>query len=127
MEKAVEKLQESARELDKMASGTNMALTEMRVQFETLTEMQKQERIEMQKMYSEIIEKMEDKHAKDIKNWKHVVIGLIVTISLIIGSIIGAAIYIATNYEIVTGTYQDVSSDNSSTVTIHDGIHVNGD
>lgn len=127
MEKAIETLENSARELDKMAASTNVALSEMRVQFETLAEMQKQERLEMQKMYSEIIEKMEDKHAKDIKNWKHVVVALVLTICLIIGSLVGAAIYIATNYEIVTGTYQDVSSDNSSTVTIHDGIHVNGD
>lgn len=127
MEKAIEQLQDSARELDKMAAGTNMALVEMRTQFETLASMQQEERLQIQKMHHEEISKIIERNDKQIAQWKHIVIGLILTICLIIGSLVGAAIYIATNYEIVTGTYQDVSSDNSSTVTIHDGIHVNGD
>lgn len=126
MEKAIEQLQNSANELDKISAGTNIALTEMRVQFETLVEMQKEERIEIQKMHNETIEKIENRHAKDIAHWKHIVIGLILVIALFVGGLIGGAIYLITNFEFTFGTYQDVYSDNNGTATIYDGIHIDG-
>lgn len=127
MEKAIETLQESARELDKMATGTNMALTEMRVQFETLASMQQQERLEIQRMHHDEIDKIIERNDKQLAHWKHIVISLVLVLALFIGGIIGATMYVLSNFEFAFETYQDVSSDNNGQSAIHDGIHVNGD
>lgn len=125
MEKAIEQLQNSANELDKISAGTNIALTEMRVQFETLVEMQKEERIEIQKMHNETIEKIENRHAKDIAHWKHIVIGLILVIALIFGGIVGTIAYILANFDVEFGYTQSVGIGGDGSHIINDGIHYN--
>lgn len=131
MEKAIETLQESAKELDKMAAGTNMALTEMRVQFETLASMQQQERLEIQRMHHEEISKIIERNDKQLSHFKHIVIGLIVTICLIIGSIVGAAIYVVSNFdfEFQDGyeLNQNIDIGGNGDPQIQDGIHFNTD
>lgn len=128
MENSIDNLNERAKELENVTSGTNLALSEMRIQFETLAEMQKEERIETQKMHNEAIEKLMERHAKDIAHWKHIVIGLIVTLSLFIGGLIGAAAYVLTNFDIAFGTfYQENTVGGDGESTINDGIHFNAD
>lgn len=122
MDNSIDNLNEKAKELENMSNGTNLALSEMRIQFETLAEMQKEERIETQKMHNEAIEKLMERHAKDIAHWKHIVIGLIVTLSLFIGGLIGTAAYILTNFDIGV-VYQDVYVGGDGESTINDGIH----
>lgn len=126
MEKAIETLQESAKELDKMAAGTNMALTEMRVQFETLASMQQQERLEIQRMHHEEISKIIERNDKQLAHWKHICIALIVVIAIFIGSIIGAAVYVLNNFEFGVFT-QDNSVGGDGSPQILDGIHINTD
>ena len=118
-------LEDRAEKLESLASETNIALKEMRIQFETLAEMQKEERIEKQKLHNDEIDKILERHGKEISHWKHICIGLILTLFLILGSIIGCIVYIVTNYEIVTGTYQDLYVGGNGTSTINDGIHIN--
>lgn len=116
MEELVNNLKDNVEKLDEVSSRTDLALTEMRLQFETMMEMQKEERIETQKMHNEEKDKMR-------KHYGRIIIGLILTLFLILGSIIGGAIYILTNFEFAFATYQDVYSDNNGTATIYDGIH----
>lgn len=49
----LDNLNNKAKELEHIFEGTNMALTEMRIQFDTLCEIQKGERLEMQKIHNE--------------------------------------------------------------------------
>lgn len=113
----VDAINEEAEKLKEIASGANVALTEMRLQFETMMEMQKEERLERERMYNDEKDKMR-------KHYGRIIIGLILTICLILGSIMGAAIYIFSNFEFAFETYQDVHSDNNGTSTIYDGIHL---
>lgn len=129
--KAIESLNEKAEELASVTSGTNLALSEMRIQFETLAEMQKEERIETQRMHNEAVDKLMERHAKEIAHWKHICIGLVVTICLIIGSLVGAAIYLVSNFEFeFQDGYelnQNIDIGGNGDPQIHDGIHFNAD
>lgn len=130
VKKTTDKLADQAEKLQKLASSTDIALTEMRIQFETLAEMQKDERIEIQKMH--VIEKenllkqfAEDRESQR-KHYTRIIYALILTLVLILGSVIGGIIYIFTNYDIAVGTYQDLYSGDNGTSTIYDGIHITG-
>lgn len=127
-ENIVNTLEEKAEKLSKIADGANTALAEMRVQFETLAEMQKEERLERDKMHNAAVEKILDKCEREVKHWKHICIGLILTLCLILGSIIGGIVYIATNFDIEFGSYiQEPTVGGDGTSTINDGIHFNAD
>lgn len=114
-------------EKDMVDNQANIALTEMRLQFETMAEMQKEERLSIQKMHNEEIEKLCEKHEKENKHWKHIVMGLIATIILIISVIAGSIAYIFANYdfEIEAGYSQSASVGGDGEATIEDGIHFN--
>lgn len=120
MEKMAKELDNRANELDDMSSRTDIALKEMRLQFETMMEMQRQERADMAKLNEEEKDKMR-------KHYGRIIAGLIVTLCLILGIIIGGAIYLFNNFDFAVTTYQDVYSDNNGTATIYDGIHFDTD
>lgn len=127
MDKLVNEFNEKVKQVDEMVKESDMAMAEMRLQFATLARMQKDERIEMQKMHKEERLEMQKEHEKIVAHWKHIVIGLILTICLIIGGVIGTVGYFLTNFDFTFETYQDVYSDNSGTAIIYDGIHTNSD
>lgn len=118
MENPVGNLNEQVEKLKDVTVNTDLALTEMRLQFETMMEMQKEERIESQKMHNE-------EKANIRKHYGRIIIGLIITICLIIGGIVGGLIWFFSNYELKLGTefsqYLDVGGNGSP--TIYDGIH----
>lgn len=118
-------LEDTVKEVEHYTEGANLALTEMRLQFDTLSEIQKEERIEYQKMHNESIKEIMDRHEKDIKHWKHICMALIFTLVLFIGGIIGGTIYFLSNYDVAFGYTQDLYIGNDGTNTIHDGIHFN--
>lgn len=128
VEKATKKAKSvvnKAKEVKEMSDSANLALTEMRIQFDTLSEIHKEERIEYQRMHNESIREIMDRHDKDIKHWKHICMALILTLALFIGSIAGGVIYFLSNYDIAFGYTQDLYIGNDGTNTIHDGIHFN--
>lgn len=104
---------------------TKIALTEMRLQFETLLEMQKEERIELSKIKKEELDGLRESFEKQTKHLKHIIIGLILTLCLILGSIVGGAIYILANFDIVIPYYQDAHVGGDGESNINDGIHIN--
>lgn len=130
MKKTTEKLAEQADKLQELSSGTNVALAEMRLQFETLAEMQKDERIEIQKMHVLEKETLMKQFTNDLesqrKHYTRIIYALILTLVIILGSVIGGIIYIFTNYDIAVDTYQDLYSGDNGTSTIYDGIHITG-
>lgn len=101
-------------EKDMANNRSDIALTEMRLQFETMAEMQKEERLEMQR-----------NHEKEIKHWKNICVSLVISLCLIISVIVGSVIYVLSNYEIAVGTYQDLYVGNNGNPIIEDGIHIN--
>lgn len=127
--KKVKNVAEKAEKVKAMSDSANLALTEMRLQFDTIAEIQKEERIEYQKMHNESVKEIMDRHEKDIKHWKHICIGLILTLALFIGGLIGTVAYILTNFsfEYVDSFAQDVYVGGDGTSTINDGIHYNTD
>lgn len=127
--KKVKNVAEEAEKVKAMSDSANLALTEMRLQFDTIAEIQKEERIEYQKMHNESVKEIMDRHEKDIKHWKHICIGLILTLVLFIGGLIGTVAYILTNFsfEYVDSFAQDVYVGGDGTSTINDGIHYNTD
>lgn len=114
----VNEINEEAEKLREIASGANVALTEMRLQFETMMEMQKQERLEREHMYNEEKDGMR-------KHYGRIIIGLILTICLILGTIIGSAIYLFSNYDISFGYEQSLYVGGDGNQNIYDGIHYN--
>lgn len=113
------KLEDNARELESQSDRTNLALAEMRLQFETMMEMQKQERADMAKLHAETEDKIR-------KHYGRIILGLILTICLILGGIIGGAIYLFSNFDIDFGTYiQEPTVGGNGNSTIYDGIHYN--
>lgn len=123
--KEVKNVAKKAETVVNAVDSANLALTEMRLQFDTLSEIQKEERIEYQKMHNESIKEIMDRHDKDIKHWKHICMALILTLTLFIGGIAGGVIYFLSNYDIAFGytqnAYNEVGGDN----IINDGIHFN--
>lgn len=105
---------------------SNVALSEMRLQFDTLAEMQKEERIELAKIHKDEMDSERASHEKQIKHLKHIIIGLILTLCLIIGGIIGCCAYVLTSFDTFT-FFQDASIGGDGESNIHDGIHFNGD
>lgn len=95
-----------------MTDRANAMAAETRLQFDTLVTMQKDERIEMQKLHNEDMDKLR-------KHYSRIIIGLILTLAIFIGGLFGAVIYFLANYEISTTTFQEVYDEG----TINDGIH----
>lgn len=119
-EKIVHSTKETIKKVETYAGEANMALTEMRIQFETLAEMQKEERIQTQKMHNEEKDSMR-------KHYFKVIIGLIATLIILIGGIIGGIMYFLSNYDLRIEYGQDLYVGGNGDQNIHDGIHVNTD
>lgn len=116
--KEVKNVAKKAETVVNAVDSANLALTEMRLQFDTLSEIQKEERIEYQKMHNESIREIMDRHDKDIKHWKHICMALILTLALFIGGIVGAVAYVLHNYD-----FAYIEQGNGDYNTINDGIH----
>lgn len=95
----------------------NAMMAETRLQFDTLVTMQKDERIELQKMHHEEMEKVR-------KHYGKIIFGLIIALVLLLGGIIGSAIYVFSTYDFET-VYQDNYVGGDGSATIYDGIHYN--
>lgn len=103
-----------------MTDKANAMAAETRLQFDTLVTIQKEERIEMQKLHNEDMDKLR-------KHYGRIIIGLIIALALFIGGLFGSVIYVLANYDIVTGNTQDVYVGGDGQSTINDGIHYNYD
>lgn len=119
-EKIVHNTKETVKKAEIFTNDANIALAEMRMQFETLAEMQKEERIETQKMYNAEKENMR-------KHYGKIIIGLIATLVILIGGIIGGIVYFLSNYDFKIEYGQDLYVGGNGDQNIHDGIHINTD
>lgn len=98
--------------LNQATEGANMLATQFHLQFETMAELQKDEREAIRKHYDSIIQK-----------YTRIIMGLIIALVVLIGIIVGGAIYLFANFDIGYHQTADVGGDGQA--TIHDGIHFN--
>lgn len=113
-------------QIEEFAEKANAAMAEARIQFDTLATLHSDERREMRQTFQAEKEKMrEGFHAEMDKMRKHygkVIAGIIVPFALLLGGIIGGAVYVFSNYEIASFTQEQyIGGDGDN--TIEDGIH----
>lgn len=115
----MESLENSVNKAKETADKANVLMSELRLQFDTLTEIQKEERIETAKIHIAEKEAMR-------KHYGRIIWGLIITLAIIVGGVIGGMIYLFANYDLQVYTVQDVYASGNGTSIINDGIHTNG-
>lgn len=117
----MEDLKKSAEKLESIAENANVIVTEMRVQWGMMLDTQQKERMELNRLHAE-------ERERDRKFFGRIIIGLILTLVLLIGGIIGTAVYILANYDIGLVTYyQELNTEGDGDQNINDGIHYNSD
>lgn len=109
-----------------------------RYEFDAMAEMQSEERQEMQRLFAQERKTTHELYVKEkevltqnyenqSKHYKQIIMGLIFTLVVLLGSVICGAVYLFTNFDFGMITYQDIASDNYSNSIIYDGITVNAD
>lgn len=103
--------------IEGMSQQMDAAMAEARLNMDMLLESQKEERQMIEERHSNDMEKLRKHYAK-------IILGLVLTLVILVGSALGGIIYVLCNYDIGIVTYaQDVYADNGSTSTVEDGIH----
>lgn len=119
-------LNKRAGEVEELSSKANMALAEMRIQFDTLTEMQKDERLEIQKMHilekENLLKQFSEQQESQRKHYTKIILALILTLALLLGSIIGGVVYFFSTYDVL-GVEQIIGIGGDGNPIINDGIH----
>ena len=119
MKAAAEKMENAARTLEKESEGMNAYAAETRLQFDTLVQLQMQERQAIEKRHSE--------ETKDIrKHYGRIIAGLIITLMIIMGGIVGTVVHIFSTYELIPSFEQTVTASGNGDSVINDGITYDG-
>lgn len=103
-------------EINSITARAETMMAETRLQFDTLIATQQSERMELHKMHQEEMHKVR-------KHYGRIIAGLILTLAILLGGIIGGVIYVLSNYEIGYIT-QDTYVGGDGNSTIYDGVHV---
>lgn len=111
-------LKQQAENLDKQANEINAALANHLIQFDTMAQLQKEERIEVQKMYMDTFE-------KERAHYRKIIMGLIITLVLLVGGLVGGIVYVLANYDIAFSYEQIQDASGDGVNNIYDGIAVN--
>lgn len=114
-----EKMEETAKRLDNAAKTADAVVAETRLHFDTLVQLQMDER-----------QQSEERHAKEKQeirsHYAKIIIGLILTLFLLVGGIFGTVLYLFTNYEFAAYTSaQDLHIGGDGNQDVYDGIHFN--
>lgn len=110
---AVDKLNNAVEE-------TSVLEKEVMLQFDTMAQLQKDERLELQRLFAE-------ERADIRKHYGKIVLTLSILLLLIIGSLVGGAVYLLSTFDFDFRPYysQDVSAEGGGNSTIEDGIKIN--
>lgn len=100
--------------LESFSDTAKLSATNAQLQFETMAELQKDERESIRKHYEAIIQR-----------YTRIIFGLILALVILIGGIIGSAIYIFTNFDLAFSTYQEMDIGGDGNQNVYDGIHMN--
>lgn len=113
-----EKMEETAKRLDNAAKTADAVVAETRLHFDTLVQLQMDERQQSEERHAKEKEQMRKHYAK-------IIIGLILTLFLLVGGIFGTVLYLFTNYDFATA-YQEQTIGGDGNPIIYDGVYYNG-
>ena len=112
-----EKMEETAKKLDNAAKTADAVVAETRLHFDTLVQLQMEERQQSEERHAREKEQMR-------KHYGKIIIGLIITLFLLIGGIFGTVFYLFSDYEFATA-YQEQSIGGDGNPIIYDGVYYN--
>lgn len=107
--------------LNNATEKANLLATEIQLQFETMAELQKDERLSWLEMFAKEKQEIREHYEKILQKNTRIILGLVLTLLIIIGSFIGGAIYLLENYEF--SYYQSAEVGGDGNANIYDGIH----
>lgn len=103
-------------QLERFADSANAMVAEARIQFDTLVTLQNDERKDMRDAFHREKERMR-------KHYGRIIAGLIIAMILLLGGIIGGAVYVLSNFDFV-GYSQEAYIGGNGTNNIYDGVHI---
>lgn len=119
----------AADKLNKAIEDTSIIEKEIMLQFDTMAQLQKDERMEREKMYiderADMRKQFAEEKASMRKHYQKIILALALTLFLLLGSIIGGTIYLLANYDFTYEIYQENSAEGGGDSTIEDGIKIN--
>lgn len=131
MRSETEYMKMAERVMDETVSAANVAMAQSTVALDTMLQLQSDERKEKDRSFLEALDKIEARHAEDRdkmrKHYQRIILALALTLTLVIGAIIGGVIYIVSNFdfEFQPSYSQSVSAEGGGGSTIEAGINVN--
>lgn len=112
---------------------TDDVKAQQRYEFDAMAEIHSEERLEMQRFFAQERKTTHELYAKEKKlllddkdkqarYYNRIIMGLIMSLVLLLGSIVVGAVYLFTNFDFTMATYQEVVSGDNSQSVINDGI-----
>lgn len=100
--------------LEQTAEQAHALMAEMRLQFETMTQIQSEERREIDKRHKEDMSAVR-------KHYGKIIAGLIIALVVLISGIFGGAVYLLANFDFAVVSTQTVDNNSIN----YDGININ--
>lgn len=133
MHDEVEMLEMAAEKLEKTVEEVNQVEERLMCQYDTMSELFFEEKkllldqlADERKRYDEAEKRHAEKEEAILRRDGRIMLAISLALLLVIGSLIGAIIYVTSNYDIAYEVYQDVSAEGGGDSTVEDGIHLNG-
>lgn len=124
MEAKVERLESAVGKLEETLEKANNAEEKLMCQYDTMSQLF----FEKEKVYLNRMDESEKRHIEEKasmrKHYQRIILAISLVLALIIGSLIGATIYLVSNYDFGVEVYQEVSAEGGGDSTIEDGIHI---
>lgn len=120
----MEQLDNIAGRLEQAVEATSALAAESRIKFDALIEMQSEERLKMQEMFLQEKQDLLAHYERTGKRKDKIIIGLIIALVILIGSIVGGTIYVLTNFDLAVVATQNENVGDYNNINIHDGIHL---
>lgn len=128
MAEEVEILKMATEKLNQTVEKASILETEVLLQFDTMAQLQKEERMELEKLFAQERSESRQQHAEERasmrKHYQRIIIAISLVLLLIVGSLVGGIIYLFSNFDFAFEAYQEVSAEGGGNSTIEDGIHV---
>lgn len=113
----MDNINKATENLDQAVDKADILATQMLVQFDTMAQLQMQERKELNELHV--------KEKSDLrKHYARIIWGLIAALVILIGGIVGGAFYIFTNFDFGVVTSQTPTIDGDGRIIVNDGIHL---
>lgn len=104
--------------MDKAVENADAVVTASRLNVEMILESHAEERQQAEERHSRDMEAMR-------KHYTRIILGLLLTLAILVGSAFAGVIYVLVNYDVYVETYQELDASGNGKSIIEDGIHYN--